>query len=171
VRRFLILALALAACSPAGDDRLDVSAPLMLSPDAEIADATENAAAAWSGATGIQIVLGSGGVAMRVVDDLDACGRTTTLRRASGRLVRVDTIEIRRALGHDCMRRPGTLRHELGHALQQWGSRDDFPPDEDGHSDEGLMDAQASSIQVVDEPALELVCAAAPCTRFESEAP
>lgn len=168
--RYAALALALAGCSAAGDGGQGIRPPLTLTPDSEIEGATRQAAAAWSAATGIPIVIGAGGVRVRVVDDLDACGRTHTLRRPSGAMVRVDAIEIRRAVGKDCGRWPRTVRHELGHAIQQWGSQDAFLQ-HDGHAAEGLMALHANSVQVIDGPALELACTGAPCTRFEPEAP
>ena len=162
-----VIALML-GCSAAGDGGIDFVPPLELSPDAELADATEEAAAAWSAATGIPIVLGSRGVSVYQVDGLDKCGNTSTRRYLGGGLLRVDSIELRPPGGR-CMQWPGTLRHELGHVLQQWGSRDDFPPDADGHIDVGLMHANAYGEPLIDVPALELICAAAPCTAFVPE--
>lgn len=155
-------------CAAAGDAGTSVIEPLVLSPDPDMADATQGAADAWVAAAGLDIVLGTGGVHVRRVAGLEDCGSTYTMRRGSGRLVRVDAIEVRGLAGNDCRSDAGTMRHELGHALQHWSSPNGFPPDKDGHSD-GLMAPKANSMMLVDEAALELVCATAPCTAFAPE--
>lgn len=156
-------------CAAAGDAGPTVLEPLVLSPDPDLADATQEAADAWAVAAGLEIVLGTGGVHVRRVADAEDCGSTYTMRRGkSGRLVRVDAIEIRGLAGNDCRSDAGTMRHELGHALQHWSSPNGFPPDKDGHS-EGLMAPKANNMSLVDEAALELVCATAPCAAFAPE--
>ncbi len=145
------------------------SGPLTLSPDANVAAAVADAVAAWSTAAGVEIVIAPGGVPVRSVDGLEDCGSTYTARKDhSGKLVRIEAIEIRTDPTDGCMPWPATLRHELGHALQQWASPD-ARPDTDGHTPSGLMAAKASGIEVVDEPAIEKVCAVASCSTFEPE--
>jgi hypothetical protein len=165
----LALVMGCGGSADEGDGGADASGPLTLSPEAGLADATEDAAAAWSAATGLEIVLGTGGTHVRAVDDLEDCGSTYTMRSSkSERLIRVDAIEIRTDPTGDCMPWPATLRHEIGHALQQYASPDKALT-HDGHTERGLMAAKASGVQVVDQSALVLVCAGAPCTVFTPE--
>jgi hypothetical protein len=163
VRALATLALALAACSPAGDDGLALVEPLVLSPTVELEAATREAAEAWTAATALPIVVGADGVRVHVVDDLENCGSTHTARRLRGELAWVDTIEIRRAVAQ-CGRWPRTMRHEVGHALLQHYSQD-APPPGDGHTGDGLglMGANANATVTIDEGALGIVCSIAPC--------
>lgn len=143
-------------------------APMMLSPDAELADDLAAAVDAWSAAAGIQALIGVGGIPVYVSDELEDCGSTYTARKErTGKLVRIEAIEIRRSTA-ECMAWPATLRHELGHALQQWASPDARLRD-DGHTDSGLMMKRASGVTVVDEVSLSKVCSVATCTTFAPE--
>lgn len=165
------LALFTMGCSAAGDGHSKLRPPLTLSPSAELADATEAAAAAWEHATGIEMVVGSGGVPLWVEDDIDACGKTFTRRRASTlELVGPAGIAVRRRApaGKYCRDWTGTLKHELGHLLSELGSPDSPVPN-GGHTETGLMSEQAIPLAAIDEPALQLVCSYAHCIQFEPE--
>ena len=166
-------ALGLACGSVEGGPVYPELGPPTLTPDAELADETAAAVEAWAAATGIAIVLGSGGTPVRLSDDIPHCGETLTARRAlDGALAEIQSIEIRSAApdGLYCRPRSGTLRHELGHVIQQYAQALTWPVD-DGHAADGLLAPRANASYVIDEPALEKVCSVADCAWMAVEAP
>jgi hypothetical protein len=117
---------------------------IVLSPSAEMLDATEDWAKRWSAATGRDIRVGEGGsviVAEDVVTSEDG-----TRRLCGG--IRLSTgIRVARIQAATCPGMYETLGHELGHLLGA-----------DAHSDEGDVMAVSSDPQPITAKGLALVC-------------
>jgi len=176
VKRFLIgfaVVLLLSingwGCSAAGSEGPSIRPQLVLSPEPQLEAATRAAVKAWSASTGIDIAIGPGGAPVRSEPDLEGdCAQTETMRRVSGEYVGLSEIRVLSGDRTRCGSEERSIRHELGHALQQWGSFDAWIQ-HDGHTEDRLMAAQANEHWAVDESALDLVCRVAPCSIFVPE--
>lgn len=165
--KFLAIAILALGCSAAGADGSNFQAPLVLSPSPEIEPATREAMQAWQAATGIEIQIGAGGVPVSIEDSIQDCGLTFTDRAGTGELRGVHSIVVRRDAGRRCANWSRTLRHEIGHALMNHFSPDVGPGL--GHAEAGIMADRANATPGLDQAALELVCAIAPCAWMSPE--
>lgn len=126
MRRAVVGLLALGcACGaePDGDP-----GPLVLTPDERLEQVTRDWAAKWSAATGLEVVIGDGGVPVRAFDRVtndgkEVCG-TTTITDGVPVEIQIDMTPPDRCVGWGYM-----VGHEIGHALAG----------DPGHEDDGLM--------------------------------
>lgn len=162
--------LALGLCSGCGAiyEHTKIAATV-LSPDAVLADETERWANRWSGATGMRVVLGTGGIPVEAVEFVtldakhpDPCGATAqVVDSVTGDFLRGEVVQVnypRRPRG--CPGWGYTLGHEIGHAIGAIG-----------HADSGLMMPwlPLNVVHRIDEDSLALVCSQAPCLEFNPE--
>jgi hypothetical protein len=128
---------------------------IVLSPSAELLDATTDWAARWSAATGREIVVGEGGHTILAQPDVvnddgkRLCGGT---RLSTG-------IRVASTQAGTCPGMYETLGHEIGHLIGA-----------DGHSESGgVMDVLAPAPRAINAAALELVCVWLECAAFAPE--
>lgn len=126
--------------------------PLVLTPDARLEQVTRDWAAKWSEATGLQVVIGDGGVPVRALDRVtndgkEACG-TTTITDGAPVDIQIDMTPPDRCVGWGYM-----VGHEIGHALAG----------DPGHEDDGLM-AQKPRLGVQLTVDADYVCSRVDCT-------
>ena len=110
--------------------------PLVLTPDAELEQVTRDWAAQWSEATGLEVVVGPGGVPVRALnrvttDGVEVCGNNTITDGVPVD-IQIDMTPPARCVGWGYM-----VGHEIGHALAA----------DPGHGEDGLM-AQKPAIGV-----------------------
>lgn len=118
---------------------------------------TEAAAAQWSEATGCDIRLGEGGVAVELVDRLVTEGGAPMCGASLRDAGLVTTIQISMATADRCRRPSLTLLHEMGHALAPHAPSN-------GHTPDGLMRAeQDPKATTVDAAAVAVVCGELHC--------
>lgn len=163
------LGLALSGCAPAAPN-----GPLVLSPDAEALQYAGDAAARWMAATGLEIVVGSGGVPVTFGDypldhRSDSCSASYVTRRAD--VFTRASIVITRPVEDNSFCAPvGELMlHEVGHVLQE--RADQGGDAARGHvGEEGnLMSEFGTGDGLIDAESLAKVCSRAPCSDFVPE--
>lgn len=181
--RALLLAVFALACSAEGvrtDHTIVVVPEALVAPAEPQADVVlsptpgtdpafvELAAARWSAATGMRIVVAPGGVPVTVADaDVfsprgQVCALTETSVVDGPLSVDVDTTP---PAGHGCRGAKESVTHEIGHVI----CRTFAPVDGDCHADSGVMTTAARGNNTIDSQTLEAVCAFAPCTTFTPE--
>lgn len=136
-----------------------------LEPDAAVADVTDEWSGRWSAATGCDVRVESGGVPVLAVEESSIddgktrCGSTQRLIRDE-ETIRVLSVEIDLTPPDECVGWGYTVGHEIGHVI---GGR--------GHAESGLMVDRLplGVVHVIDEAALELVCASVECSSFNPE--
>lgn len=126
---------------------------VIFSPAPELVGATNSAASDWSQATGCDISVGPGGIPVVLADSIpDADGAEHQGQTSDAR----DIIWVHRL----ATRRYRVVLHEMGHALGG------------NHTDtDGCLSGALGRRDVVDEAALESVCAALPCQAFSPGVP
>lgn len=133
----------------------DAGCTFVVTPDAALIADVEAAAERWSAAAECQVVVGAGGVPMRIVasivrpDGTQAPGATSAAR---------DLVEINVRLGPE--QRARTVFHELGHVLGG-----------DHTASDGVLSGKKGYRVVIDGPALESVCSRLACGGFNPEEP
>lgn len=169
--RRLFVALALSACAPEAP-----SGPLVLSPDSETLPYAEEAAARWSAATGLEIVIGEGGTPVSFADypidgNPEACAVTVTTWRELD-FLRAEVIIARSAgVPFSCAPLVDVMIHEIGHVLVSHG-RDGIGHDPDGghvSANGHMMSTHGSGNSCVDTESLAKVCEDAGCSAFAPE--
>lgn len=170
MKRLALLALSLVACLPDAP-----GGPLVLSPTPEAMAPTEEAAARWGAATGIEILIGVGGVSVAFADyplphDASSCSATTVTRGPGGDFRRARVVITRPSESSlFCSRSAELALHEIGHVIQE---RADLGGDPSlGHvsGDGRLMSAYGTGAGIIDEASLSKVCSRAHCTAFQPE--
>lgn len=162
VKAYAALLLIAAGCSAPEEGE----PAIVFTPDAKLATQTKTWAERWSKATGVDIRVGEGGIQVRAVDavtisDEDTCGATLhVLDRQNGEHLRSDLVEIDTTPPKGCVGWGYTLGHEIGHALGAVG-----------HTEDGLMQPTLplGVVHVIDDAALELVCANLDCAWMTPE--
>lgn len=154
----------------AGSDVGEVGA-VVLSPTPEARADVEAAAARWSAATGIAIVVAPGGLPIELRDGVSApagygvCAITESDGNGP-KSMRVDSDPPAGA----CNTRANVVAHEVGHVICRT-----FTPHASAdacHSDTGLMRHAVADLardSVINEASLAAVCANAPCSVFAPE--
>lgn len=139
---------------------------VVISPTDEIADVTALAVDAWVSATGLDIVIGPGGVPVSFEDvvasrsGVEMCGVTRVLRWEDGSLDRVKGVEISRSADLRCPSTLSAVMHELGHVLTAPGIRSHSV---DAHAPSGVFGEFPSYTETLDEASVVAVCAYADC--------
>lgn len=142
-----ILALGCACgAEPDGDP-----GPLVLTPDARLEQVTRDWAAKWSEATGLEVVIGDGGVPVRALDrvttnGVEVCGNNTITDGVPVE-IQIDMTPPERCVGWGYM-----AGHEIGHVLAA----------DPGHDDDGLM-AQRPKLGVQLTVDADYVCSRVVC--------
>jgi hypothetical protein len=166
-----LLSLLLTACGAPVDH-----GPIALSPSDDTRELVERAASEWTQATGIDILIGAGGIPVTAAEEaLDedgnpACGITPVRRGKRSREFRAIervVIAMRPPAGCPRWQTGRTMLHEIGHVVCEFGV--DGDPENGCHSETGLMATKANETQGIDGASLEVVCAHATCTRFEPQ--
>lgn len=150
--RELVVALALCACGSA--EAFEEAAPpevdaslaceRVFSPSPELLELTTSAARQWAEATGCDVHVGEGGVAITLVPSIEnekgepQCGATYRLHDEGGVIIGVRGAEISAA--PRCRLRARDVLHEAGHALAP----------RRGHTSEGLMAPAPNGVDYVD---------------------
>jgi hypothetical protein len=167
VIRGLVLMLGVAACAQGAEIDPQLEGPFVLhaggpepepapcglafDPDPELLEATEAAAARWSAATGCDVRIEAGGIAVRIASTEQRGGHQAAARRNR------ETGEW--AIGVAPGLLPWTadtlLTHEFGHVL---GCVE--------HTPDGLMAEVIELYAPIDESALRCVCAVLECAVF-----
>jgi hypothetical protein len=162
-----VAGLVLVGCSAAGDPSVAPQAgDVVLSPSPELVDAVTEAAARWSAATGLAIVVADGGVPMRTVPDaIDPSGyrvcALTEVSPANGPVGMAIDIDPPANTGHAVDQ---VIAHELGHII----ARTFDPEMGDAHTPTGLMRPRNGTPEI-DAVSLARVCEFAPCSVFAPE--
>lgn len=126
---------------------------VVFSPEESIAELAESAAEQWSEATGCDVRVGEGGVAIRFVERItnDAgdpqCGVTHRMRDESGAVVGARDIEISTNRVDRCRLTARDVLHEMGHGLAP----------RRGHTTEGLMAPVPNGIDYIDGVSAQFV--------------
>jgi hypothetical protein len=146
---------------------------LRLVPDAELADVVEDWAERWSAATGRTILVGTDGTPVVAVDEIPDetspfgydCGATlSTFHGLSGQWIAAEWMQIDTTAPVACPAWEQTVAHEMAHALSACGHTT-----VEGSLMQPSVDKRVT--HVIDEAALELVCATSECTTFAPETP
>lgn len=167
----LIVGILLAVTGCAGmDESKEHTAPLNLWPSSEngLADQVEKWADRWSAATGLTILVGTGGTPVTFEDDLpnlkrhnQDCGVTQT-ETIHGMWVATDTVKIHRDIPPGCPAWGYTLGHELGHAVSACQHAEDAL--------DVLMSSRISKVpHWIDAESLAVVCLTVDCLSFNPE--
>ena len=128
----------------------------VLSPVPELLEATEQAAARWSQATGCDIHVGKGGLPIVTADASEVTLADGTPKRA---VYDADKGEVRYRRGGILLHTAKTVvAHELGHFLGLHA-----------HTPDNLMAEVNELGDAIDAAALDGVCAALSCTAFNPE--
>jgi hypothetical protein len=170
--RFVVglVAVVSVGCSAAGAETVDGvavdGADVTLSPEPALLAAAESAAARWPAATGLRIVVASGGVPLTVVvDAVDPSGyRVCAFTSASPVSGPVGVaVDIDPPAGV-CNSVDQVVAHEIGHVI----ARTFDPMHGDSHAAAGLMKPR-NGTAAIDSESLAAVCEYAPCTVFQPE--
>lgn len=125
------------------------------SPDEELREATELAAARWSLATGCEVVVAEGGIPIELAasverpDGSQAPGVTSEDRK----LIQINARS-------SATQRTSSVFHEMGHALGG-----------DHTLTQGVLSGEKGRVDIIDQAALDTVCSRLACGAVSPEAP
>jgi hypothetical protein len=162
----LLIALLLStACATA--EQVDAKV-LVLTPTTAPAELVREAAARWTAATGVEIVVAdAGGIPVSLEENtFGPLGQNCAVTESTGAGVTLDIQVDGTPPVNSCRPLLDTLTHEIGHALCRL-----YDPRAPAgcHSSSGVMHSNHNAELLIDESTLSTMCGSVPCTAFAPE--